>query len=96
MYKLVYVHPCASLLFAFSAVKTEVGRRAASTCEMVKMKMRETEDKLDEERLTKRDISSDLTRQYKSMQNQLEIHIQHLEATVSQLRQELGDALILQ
>ena len=56
--------------------------------------MRETEDKLDEERLLKREISSDLTRQYKSMQSQLEVHVQHLEATVAQLRQELGKVVI--
>jgi chromosome segregation ATPase len=72
------------------AVTSEVSRRAQGTCELVKAKMHETEDKLDEERLLKREISSDLTRQYKSMQTQLEVHVHHLEATVTQLRQELG------
>jgi chromosome segregation ATPase len=73
------------------AVTSEVSRRAQGTCELVKAKMHETEDKLDEERLLKREISSDLTRQYKSMQTQLEVHVHHLEATVTQLRQELAE-----
>lgn len=78
-----------------SAVKSEVSRRAQSTCEHVKVKMRDTEARLDDERLSKREISSDLTRQYKSMQNQLEVHVQHLEATVAQLRQDLGETWTL-
>ncbi|XP_065842729.1 dynein regulatory complex protein 12-like isoform X2 [Oscarella lobularis] len=72
------------------SIKTELTRRSQSACATAKAKMRETVEKLEEERDDKRAISADLTRQYKSMQNQLEVHVQHLEATVAQLRQDLS------
>ena len=73
------------------SIKTELTRRSQSACATAKAKMRETVEKLEEERDDKRAISADLTRQYKSMQNQLEVHVQHLEATVAQLRQDLSE-----
>ncbi|TKS81056.1 Coiled-coil domain-containing protein 153 [Collichthys lucidus] len=51
--------------------------------------MRDMEQKLQQERQDRRDVNSDLSRQYKTMQTELSNKVKTLEKEVSQLKEEL-------
>ncbi|XP_035535612.1 coiled-coil domain-containing protein 153 [Morone saxatilis] len=55
----------------------------------LRRRMRETEQKLHHERQDYRDVNSDLSRQYKTMQTELTNRGKRLEKEVSQLKEEL-------
>jgi len=55
-------------------------------------RMQEARQLVEEEKITKRELSYDMTRQYKTMQTQLESRIQFLESQVRKLQSELKGA----
>ncbi|XP_070684878.1 dynein regulatory complex protein 12 [Pempheris klunzingeri] len=56
----------------------------------LRRRMRDVEQKLQHERQNRRDVNSDLSRQYKTMQTELTNKVKRLEKEVSQLKEELG------
>nr|XP_020455769.1 coiled-coil domain-containing protein 153-like isoform X2 [Monopterus albus] len=56
----------------------------------LRRRMRDMEQKLQQERQDHRDINSDLSRQYKTMQTELTNKVKRLEEDVSQLKEELA------
>ncbi|TMS07560.1 Coiled-coil domain-containing protein 153 [Larimichthys crocea] len=55
----------------------------------LRRRMRDMEQKLQHERQDRRDVNSDLSRQYKTMQTELTNKVKTLEKEVSQLKEEL-------
>ncbi|XP_032229085.2 coiled-coil domain-containing protein 153 [Nematostella vectensis] len=72
------------------ATRTELTRRARDTAERMKGKMLEAKEEVGTEQQNKLDISSDLTRQYKTMQSEMALRIHMLEQTVTKLRGQLA------
>ncbi|XP_031555216.1 coiled-coil domain-containing protein 153-like [Actinia tenebrosa] len=72
------------------ASRTEITRRAKDTTLRMKEKMLEAQDTVEAEKQNKLDISSDLTRQYKTMQSEMALRIHMLEQTVTKLRDNLA------
>ncbi|GAA6233141.1 coiled-coil domain-containing protein 153 isoform X2 [Lates japonicus] len=56
----------------------------------LRRRMRDMEQKLQHERQDHRDVNSDLSRQYKTMQTELTSKVKRLEKEVSQLKEELA------
>jgi len=72
------------------AARTELSRRSRDASEKMKEKMMAAKDEVDKEQQNKLDISSDLTRQYKTMQSEMALRIHVLEQTVVKLRDQLA------
>ncbi|XP_070827156.1 dynein regulatory complex protein 12 [Chaetodon trifascialis] len=70
------------------ALQTESVLKVQSDRVDLRRRMRDMEQKLQHERQDHRDISSDLSRQYKTMQTELTNRVKRLEKEVSQLREE--------
>ncbi|KAG7471396.1 hypothetical protein MATL_G00124140 [Megalops atlanticus] len=71
------------------ALRTDTVRQAQCSYEELKSRMRELEQDLHQERHDKKDISADLTRQYRFMKTDLGVKVQKLETEVTMLRQRL-------
>lgn len=72
------------------AMRTEIARRSQMQSSDLREQMRKAEDDIEEERKSKYDISSDLIRQYKSMQQDLTHKIYNLESKVLELGSKLS------
>lgn len=72
------------------ALRTEIARRSQLQSSDLRDKMRNMNDEIVEERKTKYDISSDLIRQYKTMQQDLTQKIYHLEGKILELSTSLS------
>ncbi|KAK3724333.1 hypothetical protein QZH41_010848, partial [Actinostola sp. cb2023] len=72
------------------ASRSEVTRRAKDTASRMKERMIEAKEAVEVEQQNKLDISSDLTRQYKTMQSEMALRIHMLEQTVTKLRDNLA------
>ncbi|XP_028274568.1 dynein regulatory complex protein 12 [Parambassis ranga] len=72
------------------ALQCESVRKVQSDRSDLRRQVRDMEQKLQHERQDHRDISSDLSRQYKTMQTELSSKVKRLEKEVSQLTEELG------
>lgn len=73
-------------------MRTEIARRSKDVADRMKDKMRSAKEEVEVEQQRKLDISSDLTRQYKTMQSEMALRIHMLEQTVSKLRDSLSIA----
>ncbi|XP_043935391.1 coiled-coil domain-containing protein 153 [Protopterus annectens] len=71
------------------ALRRDLVRQAQANNEEFKLKMLTLEKELDEERGEKKAISSDLTRQYKTLQADMVLRIHKLQTEVSHLQQQL-------
>ncbi|EDV25669.1 uncharacterized protein TRIADDRAFT_56006 [Trichoplax adhaerens] len=67
----------------------EITRRAKEASDIWKVKMRSAEDDIEEEKKTKLDLTSDLARQYKTMQMEMALKIHSLESTVANLNEKI-------
>ncbi|KAL5491509.1 hypothetical protein EMCRGX_G016808 [Ephydatia muelleri] len=67
----------------------ELARRSRASEELMKEQVVEAKAIVEEEKLCKREVAFDLTRQYKSMKEQLESKVEYLEAQIFKLRAEL-------
>ncbi|CAH3119269.1 dynein regulatory complex protein 12-like [Pocillopora verrucosa] len=72
------------------AARSEIARRSKDTADRMKERMREAKEEVETEQQNKLDISSDLTRQYKTMQSEMALRIHMLEQTVNKLREQLA------
>ncbi|XP_078584323.1 dynein regulatory complex protein 12-like [Branchiostoma floridae x Branchiostoma japonicum] len=72
-------------------LRKEIARRAEATAAEMRQKLRGVEEDLDDQRFDQKSISSDLTRQYKTMQTELGLRIHTLETEVTRLRQQLAN-----
>ncbi|XP_046852970.1 coiled-coil domain-containing protein 153-like [Xenia sp. Carnegie-2017] len=72
------------------AMRTEIVRRTRDKSARMEERMHEAQDEVKEEKQNKRDISTDLTRQYKMMQSELGLKIHVLEKTVTTLQSKLA------
>ncbi|CAB3998765.1 Hypothetical predicted protein [Paramuricea clavata] len=72
------------------ATRTEHARRSRDMSARMEERMCEAQEEVIQEKEDKRDISTDLTRQYKMMQSELGLKIHILEQTVTTLRSQLG------
>lgn len=72
------------------ALQTEISRRASSAASVARVDLQEAEKKLWQQKEHEKDISAELSRQYKTMQTEMAIHVRQLEAEVSHLRQQLS------
>ncbi|KAI3354296.1 hypothetical protein L3Q82_018828 [Scortum barcoo] len=71
------------------AVQCESVRKVQSDRTDLRTRVRDMEQKLQHERQDHRDVNSDLSRQYKTMQTELTNKVKRLETEVSQLKEEL-------
>jgi len=74
------------------ALQTEISRRASSVASVARVDLHEAEKKLWQQKVHEKDISAELSRQYKTMQTEMAIQVRQLEAEVSHLRQQLSHA----
>lgn len=72
------------------ATRTEHARRSRDMSARMEERMCEAQEEVIQEKEDKRDISTDLTRQYKMMQSELGLKIHILEQTVTTLRSQLA------
>ncbi|XP_006642232.2 dynein regulatory complex protein 12 isoform X1 [Lepisosteus oculatus] len=72
------------------ALRHEVARQSQASGQELQARVGTLERELSKEREDKRDISADLTRQYKTMQTELGVRVHQLEGEVSRLRKQLG------
>ncbi|CAK8675933.1 dynein regulatory complex protein 12-like [Clavelina lepadiformis] len=72
------------------AHRNEIARRSQAAAVDAREKCNQAEDLLKEQQNEQKNISADLTRQYKTMQTELGIHVHQLEAEVGHLRQQLS------
>ncbi|XP_028401693.1 coiled-coil domain-containing protein 153-like [Dendronephthya gigantea] len=72
------------------ATRTEHARRSREMSARMEERMHEAEADVKQEQEDKRDISTDLTRQYKMMQSELGLKIHILEQTVTTLQSQLA------
>lgn len=72
------------------AERQEYARRSKATEEAMRERLLVTKAQVEEERVDKKDISFDLTRQYKTLQLQSETKIIALQETIKRLTSELG------
>lgn len=73
------------------AMRTEIARRSQLQSSDLRDRMQKANDEIEEERKSKHDISSDLIRQYKSMQNDLNQKIYNLEKKILELTNQLSN-----
>nr|CAB3228223.1 coiled-coil domain-containing protein 153-like [Phallusia mammillata] len=71
------------------AHRNEIARRSQAAAADATQKLREAESQMSEQKLVQKDVSADLTRQYKTMQTEMGIRLHQLEAEVSHLQQQL-------
>lgn len=74
------------------AVQTEISRRASSTASIARTDLHEAEKKLQQQKQHEKDVSAELSRQYKTMQTDMNIQVKQLEAQVCDLEQQLSHA----
>ncbi|XP_034556559.1 coiled-coil domain-containing protein 153 isoform X2 [Notolabrus celidotus] len=72
------------------ALQCESVKKVQSDRVDLRRRMRDVEQKLQHERQDHRDVNSDLSRQYKTMQTELSSKVKRLEKEVSQLKEELA------
>ncbi|XP_057316363.1 coiled-coil domain-containing protein 153-like [Hydractinia symbiolongicarpus] len=70
-------------------VRNEIARRSQATSHGLREKIKEASDCIEEEKKNKLDISSDLIRQYKSMQAELTNKICSLESNLENVKEKL-------
>jgi hypothetical protein len=71
--------------------KTEIARRSTLTASEMRDELDGVKEAMHEEKITKMDIAADMSRQYKSMQTQMEMRIQFLEEEVKRLTSLLDE-----
>jgi len=74
------------------ALQTEISRRATSVANIARGDAEEISRKLTKQKKHEKEISAELSRQYKTMQTEMSISVRQLEAEVSYLRQQLSHA----
>lgn len=87
----IYIH-CECLLdgnFSFIAFRKEVARRAKSAGVELKDKMKDAEELLQKQQSDQKSVSADMTRQYKTMQTEMNLRIHQLESERDRLQIEL-------
>ncbi|KAJ7990463.1 hypothetical protein DPEC_G00300570 [Dallia pectoralis] len=72
------------------ALRGDMTRQAQSISHDLRSHIREMEQKLRHERLDRKDVSTDLTRQYKAMQTDMTIKVNRTEEEVILLREQLA------
>ena len=75
----------------FTAIRKEYTRRAKAQSEDWKERMADMEGALLERENTQRDVSTEMTRQYKTMQTEMGIKMHTLEHELKKTRLELGE-----
>lgn len=73
------------------AERREYARRSRASEELMRDRMAESRTMVESERSSKKELSYDLTRQYKTMQAQLESRIEFLESHVKRLQTNLDE-----
>lgn len=76
----------------FSAERTEEASKAIATKRELQSRVEQISRDFEEEKTTTFEITQDMTRQYKGMQEELLSRINKLEETVQQLHDQLADA----
>ncbi|KAG9265449.1 coiled-coil domain-containing protein 153-like [Astyanax mexicanus] len=71
------------------ALKTDVAQQAISARDDLQYQIRDLKQTLSQEKLGMKDITTDLNRQYKTLQTNLEAKVEYLETRVSELQQQL-------
>ena len=72
-------------------MRTDIARRSQLKSSDLRDRMQKANDEIEEERKSKHYISSDLIRQYKSMQNDLNQKIYNLEKKIVELTNQLSN-----
>jgi len=67
------------------AHRNEIARRSQATAADATKKLRKAEKHIVEQQLDHKDVSADLTRQYKTMQTEMGIKVHQLEAEVKEV-----------
>lgn len=73
-----------------SADEHEVTRHSRSSEEAMRVRMMSARSMVSEEQHSKKELTFDLTRQYKTLQLQSELRIETLEAQLKRMKEELG------
>ncbi|KAM6932295.1 LOW QUALITY PROTEIN: dynein regulatory complex protein 12 [Lycodopsis pacificus] len=81
------MHACVCVIA--TALQCESVKKVQSDRIDLRRRMRHTEQKLQHERQDHRDVNSDLSRQYKTMQTELTNKVKRMEKEISQLTEEL-------
>ena len=66
----------------FLAHRNEIARRSQATAADARQKILKTQALLEEQKDNQKDVSADLTRQYKTMQTEMGIKVRQLETEV--------------
>mmetsp|Transcript_20490 Transcript_20490/g.29950 ORF Transcript_20490/g.29950 Transcript_20490/m.29950 type:complete len:136 (+) Transcript_20490:1-408(+) len=87
--KIKYLHSQTEALEIQLAYRTEATVNASTECKSMREKMNEATQQFKDERQTALDITKDMTRQYKGMQEDLLNKINHREGVIQNLKDEL-------
>lgn len=72
------------------SLRKQLARRSDSHSEEWKMKMTVAQENLEQQKVDQRDVTSDMTRQYKTMQTEMGVRVHHLEADLSKTKAQLA------
>ncbi|XP_033641363.1 coiled-coil domain-containing protein 153-like [Asterias rubens] len=70
--------------------RKDLARRSQSHSEEWKMKMKIAQEDLDQQKTDQRDVTSDMTRQYKTMQTEMGVRVHQLEADLAKTKTQLA------
>ncbi|XP_077972156.1 dynein regulatory complex protein 12-like [Styela clava] len=74
------------------AHRNEIARRSQAQASDWKNRLHEMEENLEEQKLEQKDVSAELTRQYKTMHTDMDIRMRELNTEVEHLRQQVANA----
>lgn len=74
------------------AHRNEIARRSQAQASDWRERVQEMQDNLDKQKLEQKDVSAELTRQYKTMHTDMDIRMRELNTEVEHLRQQVSNA----
>ncbi|XP_038066290.1 coiled-coil domain-containing protein 153-like [Patiria miniata] len=72
------------------AIRKQLARRSDAHSEEWKLRMKIAQEDLDQQKEDQRDVTSDMTRQYKTMQTEMGVRVHHLEADLAKTKAQLA------
>jgi len=72
------------------STRKQLARRAEAHSEEWRSKMTVAQEELEQQRTDQRDVTSDMTRQYKTMQTEMGVRVHHLEADLAKTKTQLA------
>ncbi|XP_022101342.1 coiled-coil domain-containing protein 153-like [Acanthaster planci] len=72
------------------SLRKQLARRAESHSEEWKLRMKMAQEDLEQQKVDQKDVASDMTRQYKTMQTEMGVRVRHLEADLAKTKAQLA------